>query len=60
MGGLGQWFESPPGNILSVEFSDDLKSWAPLQTLTNWLGRCEVVDSGASNTTQRFYRAIKQ
>jgi len=50
---------SSPGRDLTVEVSSDLKNWSPVETLTNTVGRVEMLDPlGSANA--RFYRARQQ
>ncbi|MCS7337090.1 MAG: hypothetical protein NZ739_02480 [Verrucomicrobiae bacterium] len=41
-----------------IEWSEDLRTWTPLRTLTNISGTVRVVDPAALNTPKRFYRAV--
>jgi hypothetical protein len=45
------------GTTNRIEFSDDLRAWGSLATVTNRWGMMQHTDRTATNTAQRFYRA---
>jgi len=45
------------GQTYEIDASTDLQHWVPLSTLTNNTGTVSFSDNGASNYSQRFYRA---
>jgi len=49
-----------PVGVWEVQRSSDLSSWQPMLRLTNTTGQLEYLDTTATNTVQRFYRAVKQ
>jgi uncharacterized repeat protein (TIGR03803 family) len=44
--------------IYRIDGSTDHTHWVPLTNLTNTTGSVEFKDTGASNTLQKFYRAV--
>ena len=46
--------------VVNIEWSSDLRTWAPLLTLTNDGGALCFADPDAVNHPQRFYRAVAQ
>lgn len=50
--------EGPANRIYRIEVSEDLRTWTPLQTLTNLTGTVQVLDENPSAHQQRFYRAL--
>jgi hypothetical protein len=50
--------QSATGLILTVEYSTNLLSWQPLQTVTNGSGTMKVTDTNALGRGQSFYRAL--
>ena len=56
--GFEAWLQTcAPGNY-RIEVSADLQNWETLITLTNVTGRVRIFDPGATNATQRLYRAV--
>jgi hypothetical protein len=51
IGAAGRW---------QIQSSTNLTDWEPLAMLTNTTGRVEFFDGTATNSTQRFYRSLKQ
>ena len=56
-GSVALTLDAPPGSILSIETSLDLKAWSPLQVVTNLTPRVDIVDTGGKGMATRFYRA---
>jgi hypothetical protein len=46
------------GASFMIEESADLIRWAPVVTLTNWLGALQFQDAPPSSLAPRFYRVI--
>ena len=54
-GPIGRWW---PG-VYRIEWSEDLRHWKPLLTVTNTAeGEERIVDPEASQLPRRFYRAV--
>jgi hypothetical protein len=49
-----------PVGAWEIQWSLNLSTWQPLQTITNATGQLDFTDTTASNAVQRFYRAVKQ
>ncbi len=49
-----------PTGSWEIQWSLNLSTWQPLQTITNATGQLDFMDTTASNSVQRFYRAVKQ
>jgi hypothetical protein len=49
-----------PTGLWEIQWSLNLSTWQPLQTITNATGQLDFTDTTASNVVQRFYRAVKQ
>jgi hypothetical protein len=47
------------GEAYEIDQSNDLVNWSPLTRLTNFFGTAQFTDPFATNTTQRFYRAVQ-
>jgi O-glycosyl hydrolase len=56
-GGFTFTLDGDAGCTYVIDVSTNLVEWAPLGTLSNAVGRAEFTDSGALNSTSRFYRA---
>jgi hypothetical protein len=56
-GSLQLLIQGDIGQTYEIDASTDLEHWVPLSTLTNSTGTVSFSDSGASNYSQRFYRA---
>lgn len=41
-----------------IQYSTNLLDWAPLTTVTNLWGTVQHMDASATNSSQRFYRAL--
>ena len=46
------------GAAYGIEWSSNLVDWLPLATETNAFGAVQFTDTAATNTSQRFYRAV--
>jgi hypothetical protein len=55
-GALQLRFAAEPGSVYSIDASEDLILWTPLQTMTNLTGTIEFMDQEASWRTNRFYK----
>ena len=50
--------DAAPAGTLTIQASDDLRSWATFQIITNWIGRGEIIDTNAGSHTFRAYRIL--
>jgi hypothetical protein len=55
-GGFQFGLLSDPGTIYPIYWSTNLSLWQSMGNVTNPSGTAEVLDSGASNSPQKFYR----
>jgi hypothetical protein len=56
-GAFGFALTGPPG-VYTILSSPDLAAWIELGTLTNALGAAVFIDTQATNSSQKFYRAM--
>lgn len=55
-GSVALALDAAPGSTVSIEYSDDLRTWSPLRVVTNSATRVEIEDPG-HGSANRFYRA---
>jgi hypothetical protein len=52
--------DGSPDASLSVDVSQDLKVWSPFRTVSNAVGRIELIDAAPKTSSARFYRARQE
>lgn len=51
--------KGPINTVIRLDISDDLRSWKPMATVTNFVGTVQATDAQVPASKARFYRAVR-